>query len=208
MYDTYNYLINAYFHQDWREDAKNPIDIIKLFVQSENLANVFALEKEMRILLNKPLDIEFILSNSDYFHPKFFDLSNCEWIRQSLDCLNKSLKNNKVDFATIKNDKIQNAFYQEFTCYYQADELPKDLIQDYFLNKWAKESAVRLSAKIANELLLKILEIMVNQRDFYFNQIINFATDFNITQNDDDWQLFKQVYIKIQEAVINLKGST
>lgn len=39
-YKTFDYFVNAYFHQDWREEAKNSEAILELFLTSEDIENI------------------------------------------------------------------------------------------------------------------------------------------------------------------------
>ena len=42
-YKTFDYFVNAYFHQDWREEAKNSEAILELFLTSEDIENIRSL---------------------------------------------------------------------------------------------------------------------------------------------------------------------
>ena len=54
-YKTFDYFVNAYFHQDWREEAKNSEAILELFLTSEDIENIRSLKK----------DVENIIENED-----------------------------------------------------------------------------------------------------------------------------------------------
>lgn len=78
-YKTFNYFINAYFHQDWREDAKKSAEILKLFLTSEDIENINKLKNDIeKILENENID-NFFSQNVEYFNPQYDFLEDEIW---------------------------------------------------------------------------------------------------------------------------------
>lgn len=88
-------------------------------------------------------------------------------------------------------------------------------MEDYFLNDWAKASIKRLNAKIDKKLLFLILQEMLNNRQFYFNQLVSYHSEFDWANDEDDWQEFKKLLQKMidilnenRKTIMDYAGST
>lgn len=78
-YKTFDYFVNAYFHQDWREEAKNSEAILELFLTSEDIENIRSLKKDVENIIENEDINKFFTKNVRYFDPKYDLLENGIW---------------------------------------------------------------------------------------------------------------------------------
>ena len=96
-----------------------------------------------------------------------------------------------------KDDSIQNALYNEFTCYINADILPFNWDSDSYLNPLAKGSATRLSSIIESNKLVKTLNDMIQDREHYLNKVTSEASDSEWVIEDEEWTAYVKLLNKI-----------
>ncbi|AWH89393.1 contact-dependent growth inhibition system immunity protein [Limnobaculum parvum] len=88
--ENINYLLSAYFHQDWRCEAQNDDEIIMHFKKAETQQTINELKEELNSLLasNQELTREFIIENDGYYNPEYGGLTIREWLARLLQLLN------------------------------------------------------------------------------------------------------------------------
>lgn len=87
--ENINYLLSAYFHQDWPCEAKNDDELIMHFKKAETQKTVDGLKEELSSLLasNRELTLEFIIENDGYYNPEYDGLTIREWLARVLQLL-------------------------------------------------------------------------------------------------------------------------
>ena len=88
-FEKINYLLGAYFHQDWYLDSENPDDIIRDFVNKETSETVHLLREQIDQLLASEHELteDFIYGNNGYYDPKFDGLTVRQWFERILNQL-------------------------------------------------------------------------------------------------------------------------
>lgn len=107
----------------------------------------------------------------------------------------------KFNWKDIDISAISDAFYQEFSCYYNADELLLDRISN--IKIYAKDSANRLLRNIPRESLIEILSTMIQDRFNIINIAASNASNIDWTSDDNEWHEYKLLLTKIYENVIS-----
>ncbi|GKX60081.1 contact-dependent growth inhibition system immunity protein [Leminorella grimontii] len=87
--ENINYLLSAYFHQDWRCDANSADEIIINFKNFESPKTVEKLRNEIDnlLLLNQEIGQNFIYENDGNYNPNTDGLSVTEWFKRILQLL-------------------------------------------------------------------------------------------------------------------------
>ncbi|WP_201510393.1 hypothetical protein [Psychrobacter alimentarius] len=96
-----------------------------------------------------------------------------------------------------KDNAIQNALYNEFTCQINADILPFNWNSECYLNTLAKGSASRLSSAIESRKLIKIFNEMIRDREHYLNKLTSEASNFEWVIEDEEWITYVKLLNKI-----------
>ncbi|MFC2752409.1 MAG: hypothetical protein ACFN9G_03585 [Cardiobacterium sp.] len=109
----------------------------------------------------------------------------------------------KFNCKDMNISAISDAFYQEFSCYYNADELPLDWINN--IEVYAKDSANRLLKSIPREILIEILLIIIQDRFNDINIVASNASNIDWTSDDNEWHEYKLLLTKIYENVLHTR---
>lgn len=107
----------------------------------------------------------------------------------------------KSNWKDVDISAISDAFYQEFSCYYNADELLLDWINN--IEIYAKDSANRLLKNIPRENLIEILSTIIQDRFNIINIVASNASNIDWTSDDNEWHEYKLLLTKIYENVIS-----
>ncbi len=113
---------------------------------------------------------------------------------------------NIMNFSHSKNqqDNIKNALYNEFTCYINVELLPINWDGESFLNDLVKESATRLTSIIESTNLIKIINIMIQNREHDLNKLTSAAGNFEWVIEDEDWLSYIRLLNKIVKNISNI----
>lgn len=80
-----SYFVQAYFHQDWRDEWSSSLDAVRAFDQSEPTENKQALKEALRAMLKEgDLGQGAINELGGNFRPETEQLSTREWIERVL----------------------------------------------------------------------------------------------------------------------------
>ncbi|WP_127504657.1 contact-dependent growth inhibition system immunity protein [Actinoplanes solisilvae] len=85
MYTNLAYLAQSYFHQDFQDEADEPIEVVERFRDSESAEVVEALRAEIATLLESDATEEdlsriWLTEAGAYYDPEFDEISTREWL--------------------------------------------------------------------------------------------------------------------------------
>lgn len=85
-FDKVNYLLGAYFHQDWYLESNEPDGIVEIFISKETDETILLLKEQIEMLLidADSLNEDFIFENNGYYSPSADGLTVKEWFEKIL----------------------------------------------------------------------------------------------------------------------------
>ena len=92
MIDTFIYLMNAYFYQDWQAEYSNPrandADVIIRFASKENMEILNSLAQDLEYILENNLAEKIFANNSFDFDPLLYGYSSEQaWVESAYETL-------------------------------------------------------------------------------------------------------------------------
>ena len=92
MIDTFIYLMNAYFYQDWQAEYSDPrandADVIIRFASNENMEILNSLAQDLEYILENNLAETIFTSNSFDFDPLLYGyFSEQAWVESAYKAL-------------------------------------------------------------------------------------------------------------------------
>ena len=97
MIDTFIYLMNAYFYQDWQAEYSDPrandADVIIRFASNENMEILNSLAQDLEYILENNLAETIFESNSFDFDPLLYGYSSEQvWVESVYKTMKSKIK--------------------------------------------------------------------------------------------------------------------